>query len=340
MNTRLESAGQGIRNDWQADEILAIYQQSLMDLLFEAQTVHRRFFNPNEVQLSTLVNVKTGACPEDCSYCSQSARYDAGLKPEKLISVDRVTAAAKKAREQGASRFCMGAAWREPKDKDMPEIEAMVRSVKALGMETCMTLGMLSDSQAMRLKAAGLDYYNHNIDTSEDYYDKVVTTRTFGDRLETLDKVRKAGINVCCGGILGLGESRSDRISMLQTLSNLPSHPQSVPINKLVANPGTPLAEQKSLDAWDLVRCIATARIIMPKSMIRLSAGRNSLTDEVQALCFLAGANSIFYGDRLLTTDNQDVEQDRRLFAALGMMPVADPAAAHSADSAEAGLTP
>jgi len=303
----------GIR-DWSIDEVEALFELPFNDLLYRAQTVHRQHFDPNSVQLSTLLNIKTGGCAENCGYCSQSAHHGADLEREKLLDVQTVRENARLAKEAGAGRFCMGAAWRRPTDRDLDVVIDMIREVKDMGMETCVTLGMLSAEQAERLREAGLDYYNHNVDTSREYYDKVVTTRTFDDRLDTLAHVRDAGLNVCSGGILGMGESRRDRAAMLAELATLPEPPQSVPINKLVKVPGTPLSDVPDLDDFEFVRTIAVARILMPRSYVRLSAGRESLSDAGQALCFMAGANSIFYGDRLLTTDNADVERDQALF--------------------------
>lgn len=311
-----------LRNDWTRDQVLALFDLPFHDLLYRAQAVHRAHFDPAEVQVSTLLSIKTGACPEDCSYCPQSARYRTGLKAERLLPLDQVVAKAKLARDSGATRFCMGAAWRNPRDKDLPQVEAMVREVKALGLETCATLGMLSPEQATTLKRAGLDYYNHNLDTSPEFYGDIITTRTYEDRLETLAHVRDAGLKTCCGGIVGLGESRNDRAGLLQSLANLPAHPDSVPINRLVRVAGTPLAEEAELEALEFVRTIAVARIMMPKSMVRLSAGREEMSDELQALCFFAGANSIFYGEKLLTTGNPDTEADHALFAKLGIRPM------------------
>jgi biotin synthase len=305
---------------WTLEKIRACYQQPMMDLLYEAQRVHRENFSPNEVQLSTLLSIKTGTCPENCGYCSQSGHHKTDLEPEKLLDIQTVLANARCAKEKGATRFCMGAAWRSPPKKDMPAVINMVEQVKAMGLETCMTLGMLDDDQVTQLKEAGLDYYNHNIDTSREYYDKVVTTRCFQDRLDTLQRVREAGINVCCGGILGMGETQEDRLSFLYTLVSLPRYPESVPINRLVAIPGTPLAEAKPIDDLEFVRTIATARIIMPKAMVRLSAGREAMTRSLQTLCFFAGANSIFYGDKLLTTNNPRSELDNALMMQLGMV--------------------
>ena len=308
-----------VRNDWSLDEIRELFELPFNDLLFRAQTVHRRNFDPNRVQVSTLLSIKTGACAEDCAYCSQSARYDTGLARERLLPLAEVTAAADAARAKGATRFCMGAAWRNPTDRNLDRVIEMIQAVRGLGMETCVTLGMLSESQARRLRDAGLDYYNHNLDTSPEFYGNVITTRTFQDRLDTLRHVREAGINVCSGGILGMGESGKDRARMLQELANLPRHPESVPINMLVQVEGTPLHGSEPIDTLAFVRSIAVARILMPRSYVRLSAGRTEMTDETQALCFFAGANSIFYGDRLLTTGNPDVDQDQALFARLGI---------------------
>jgi biotin synthase len=308
-----------IRHDWQLDEVQALYALPFNDLIFKAQTIHRENFDPNEIQVSSLLSIKTGSCSEDCGYCPQSARYDSDLTPEALMPVDVVLKTAQKAKEQGASRFCMGAAWRQPKDRDIERVVEMVQGVKALGMETCVTLGMLTDTQTARLKEGGLDYYNHNLDTSEDYYSEIITTRTYQDRLDTLARVREAGINVCCGGIVGMGESDVDRSKLLIELANLPKHPESVPVNMLVQVEGTPLMGTEALDPLIFIRTIAVARIMMPKSRVRLSAGRNNMSDEMQALCFLAGANSIFYGDKLLTTDNPMTNHDRRLFERLGL---------------------
>lgn len=311
-----------VRHDWTRAEIAALFDLPFNDLIFRAQTVHRRHFDPNQIQLSTLVSIKTGGCAEDCGYCSQSAHHETGLKATKLMDVEAVLADAKRAKDGGATRYCMGAAWRNPKDRDLDRVCEMVRGVRALGLETCVTLGMLDEMQARRLKGAGLDYYNHNIDTSPEHYSSVVHTHTFEDRLETLDHVRAAGINVCCGGIVGLGEEREDRVGMLLTLANLPQHPDSVPINMLTPIEGTPLAQSEPVDVLEFVRTIAVARIIMPLSMVRLSAGRDALTDEAQALCFLAGANSIFSGPRLLTADNAAPDGDARLFERLGLTPM------------------
>lgn len=308
-----------VRNDWTRDEVRAIFTAPFSDLMFHAQRVHRANFVANRVQVSTLLSVKTGACPEDCKYCPQSVRYDTGLDREELLQVDAVVAAARDAKAHGATRFCMGAAYRSPKAKQLEQIKLMVSEVHALGLETCATLGMLSPEQAHELKDAGLDYYNHNLDTSPEFYGEIITTRTYGDRLETLQAVRDAGISVCCGGILGMGESEQDRISLLHTLATLPQHPESVPINQLVQVPGTPLHGLPPLDPLDLVRAIATARLLMPRSYVRLSAGRTDMDDAVQALCFLAGANSIFHGERLLTTPNPGRSHDEQLFERLGI---------------------
>lgn len=308
-----------IRHDWQLDEVEALLALPFNDLIFQAQSVHRVYFDPNEIQVSSLLSIKTGSCSEDCGYCPQSARYDSDLNPEALMPVDAVLKAAQQAKEQGASRFCMGAAWRSPKDRDIERVVEMVQGVKALGMETCVTLGMLSDKQTQALKDGGLDYYNHNLDTSEDYYSEIITTRTYQDRLDTLERVRDAGINVCCGGIVGMGESATDRAKLLLQLANMPKHPESVPINMLVQVEGTPLHGTEALDPIVFVRTIAVARILMPQSRVRLSAGRKAMSDEMQALCFLAGANSIFYGDKLLTTDNPMTNHDQQLFERLGV---------------------
>ncbi len=307
------------RSDWSRDEIAALFALPFADLMFRAQTVHRAHFDPNQVQTSTLLSIKTGGCPEDCGYCSQSAKNDTGLKASKLMEIEAVLADARAATAAGASRFCMGAAWRNPTDKDLDKVCEMVEGVRALGMETCVTLGMLTAPQAVRLKQAGLDYYNHNLDTSPEYYRHIITTRTYQDRLDTLEHVREAGINVCCGGIVGMGESAEDRIGLIHALATLPVHPESVPINALVQIEGTPQALSRPLDPLDFVRTIAVARITMPRSMVRLSAGREEMSDETQALCFLAGANSIFYGERLLTTPNPVADKDRALLGRLGI---------------------
>ncbi|RMH45834.1 MAG: biotin synthase BioB [Gammaproteobacteria bacterium] len=307
------------RNDWTREEVYAIAAHPLMELVYQAQRIHRMHFRPNRVQTSTLLSIKTGACPEDCKYCPQSARYDTGLTREQLMAVEEVVERARAAKARGATRFCMGAAWRRPRDKDFRVVLEMVRQVKALGLETCVTLGMLTQDQAQALKEAGLDYYNHNIDTSERYYREIITTRTFADRLQTLAYVRDAGIQVCAGGIIGMGESEEDRWQMLWTLATLPAHPDSVPINQLVAVKGTPLENAEPVSPFEFVRTIAVARILMPRAYVRLSAGRESMSDELQALCFMAGANSIFYGEQLLTTPNPQTEKDQRLLAELGI---------------------
>ena len=308
-----------LRHDWTQSEITTLFDLAFNDLLFQAHSLHRRHFDPNHVQVSTLLSIKTGACPEDCAYCSQSARNDTELERERLLPLEEVVEKARAAKHNGASRFCMGAAWRNPTDKSLDRVIEMVEAVHALGLETCVTLGMLTQQQTQRLKQAGLDYYNHNLDTSPEYYGDIITTRTYEDRLDTLEHIRDAGINVCCGGIVGMGEQQEDRISLLQQLANLPKHPESVPINMLVQVEGTPLHGVEKLDALDFVRTIAVARILMPESWVRLSAGRSEMSDEMQALCFFAGANSIFYGDKLLTTTNPDENHDRVLFDKLGI---------------------
>jgi biotin synthase len=311
-----------VRHDWTREEVRALFALPFPELMFRAQAVHRRHFDPAEVQISTLLSIKTGGCPEDCAYCPQSVHYDTGVKPEKLMSVAAVVAEARAAKAAGASRFCMGAAWREPKDRDLDKVCAMVAGVKALGLETCATLGMLTGSQAQRLRSAGLDYYNHNLDTSPEYYGAIITSRTYRDRLDTLAHVRDAGIHVCCGGIVGMGERAEDRVGMITTLATLPVHPESVPINMLVRVEGTPLAAGEPIDPIDFVRTIAVARITMPKSVVRLSAGREDMREETQALCFLAGANSIFYGPKLLTTPNPERDRDLHLMDKLGLVPM------------------
>ncbi|MFT3931877.1 MAG: biotin synthase BioB [Spongiibacteraceae bacterium] len=321
MNALTQAPLSSVRHDWTRAEIEALFALPFNDLLFRAATVHREHFDPNAVQVSTLLSIKTGACPEDCKYCPQSNRYDTGLEPEKLMEVQKVIDEARAAKEQGSTRFCMGAAWRSPKKKDMPYVTAMVRGVKELGLETCMTLGMLSEEQANELAEAGLDYYNHNLDTSPEYYGEIITTRTYEDRLTTLDHVRGAGIKVCSGGIVGMGESVRDRAGLLQQLANLPEHPDSVPINMLVKVEGTPLAEQDNIDSFDFIRTIAVARILMPKSHVRLSAGREAMNEEMHALAYFAGANSIFYGEKLLTTPNPEANKDMQLFGRLGIKP-------------------
>lgn len=308
-----------LRHDWQVAEILEIFSRPFNDLLLDAQVCHRQHFAANRVQLSSLLSIKTGACPEDCAYCPQSAHHATELAVEKLLSLDEVRAAAQAAKDQGSSRFCMGAAYRSPSDRQLEKIIEMVKEVKSLGMETCLTLGMLTQGQAENLRQAGLDYYNHNLDTSPSFYGQIITTRTYQDRLQTLAHVRAAGIQVCSGGIVGMGESRQDRAALLQQLANLPTHPESVPINLLVQVEGTPLYGQMALDPLEFIRTIAVARLLMPKSWVRLSAGRQSLSDEAQALCFFAGANSIFFGEKLLTTDNPQATQDATLFARLGI---------------------
>jgi biotin synthase len=315
----LKESDQVVRHDWTLKEVQALFDMPFNDLMFEAQTIHRKNFNPNEVQVSTLLSIKTGACPEDCKYCSQSARYKTDIDKERLMEVEKVLEAAGKAKQQGSTRFCMGAAWRNPKERDMPLVVEMVKGVKAMGLETCMTLGMLSEDQADELQTAGLDYYNHNLDTSPEHYNQIITTRTYQDRLDTLGNVRKAGMKVCSGGIVGLGEEAKDRISLLIQLANLSPQPESVPINMLVKVEGTPLANVDDLDHFDFIRCIAVARIIMPRSHVRLSAGRSEMNEQMQALCFLAGANSIFYGCKLLTADNPETNADVTLFKKLGI---------------------
>ncbi len=312
-----------VRHDWTREEIHALFELPFPDLIFAAQRIHRVHFDPREVQISTLLSVKTGGCAEDCGYCPQSAHHHGSVKAEKLMQVADVLAEAKVAKDAGASRFCMGAAWRSPKDRDIDDICEMVEGVRELGLETCMTLGMLTREQAQRLKGSGLDYYNHNLDTSPEFYGNIITTRTYQDRLDTLDHVREAGINVCSGGIVGMGETREDRVGMVEALVNLPKHPESVPVNLLVKVEGTPLAEAAPIDPFEFVRTIAVARITMPASMVRLSAGREDMTAEMQALCFLAGANSIFYGPKLLTTPNPEPDRDMQLLARLGMTPMA-----------------
>ncbi len=315
----LNSVLETIRHDWQVDEIVALLQLPFNDLVYKAQSVHRRFFDPNKVQVSTLLSIKTGACPEDCKYCPQSSRYDTELEKEKLMQVERVLTEAKNAKAQGATRFCMGAAWRSPHDRDLPHLIAMVKGVKELGLESCMTLGMLTANQANQLADAGLDYYNHNLDTSPEFYTDIITTRTYQDRIDTLSHVRNAGMKICSGGIVGMGESLRDRAGLLAQLANLPEHPESVPVNMLVKVQGTPLSEQPDLDKFDFIRTLAVARIIMPASHIRLSAGREQMSEEMQSLAFLVGANSIFYGEKLLTTPNPEASKDMKLFAKLGI---------------------
>jgi biotin synthase len=319
--TKLHELG-AVRHDWTRDEVRALFALPFPELMFQAQTIHRMTFDPREVQVSTLLSIKTGGCPEDCGYCPQSAKHDTGLPASKLMEVEKVLAEARAAKDSGATRFCMGAAWRSPKDRDLEAVCAMVEGVKALGLESCATLGMLTPEQAIRLKRSGLDYYNHNLDTSEEFYGNIISTRTYADRLNTLAHVREAGINVCCGGIVGMGEEAEDRAGMITALATLPEHPQSVPINILVQVEGTPLQGAAKLDQLDFVRTIAAARITMPRSMVRLSAGREEMSDEIQALCFMAGANSIFYGTKLLTTPNPGEDHDMALFARLGMVPM------------------
>ena len=308
-----------MNKQWTLDAARKLFNLPLNTLLYEAQSIHRKHFTPNSIQVSTLLNIKTGNCPENCAYCSQSAHYKTEIKKEPLMDLEKVIIAAKQAKESGSTRFCMGAAWRTPRDKDLKLVCDLIAEIKKFGLETCVTLGLLNDSQAEQLKAAGLDFYNHNIDTSPEFYEKVITTRKFEDRLATIDNVRKAGIKVCCGGILGMGENNDDRIKMLVLLANLEQPPESVPINKLIKIPGTPLANQEDIDPFDFIRTIALARILMPKSYIRLSAGREKMSDELQALCFMGGANSIFYGEKLLTSDNQIPEKDDKLFQRLGL---------------------
>ena len=310
-----------LRFDWQKAEIEALFQLPFNDLLYLAQQCHRANFDPNEVQISTLLSIKTGGCPEDCGYCPQSVHHQSSVEPESLLDLEAVVAAAKNARQAGASRFCMGAAWRNPRGRNFERVLEMVERVRAEGLETCMTLGMLDAQQALRLKQAGLDYYNHNLDTSPEFYGEIISTRTYEDRLDTIGHVRAAGINVCCGGIVGMGETRADRVSLMEQLARQQPHPESVPVNMLVRVQGTPLAAADDIDPFEFVRTIAVARILMPGSQVRLSAGREQMTDEMQALCFLAGANSIFYGEKLLTTPNPGADRDRRLFERLGLRP-------------------
>lgn len=317
-----------MRHNWQRQEVEALFALPFNDLLFQAHSLHRQVFEPNTVQVSTLLSIKTGSCPEDCAYCPQSAHYNTGLEKEKLLEVETVLEHARAARDSGSSRFCMGAAWRSLHDRDMPAMKEIISGVKSLGLETCMTLGMLKQEQAVELKAAGLDYYNHNLDTSREYYGEIITTRTYEDRLDTLRHVRDAGMSVCCGGIIGMGEDRHDRAGLLMELANQPEHPESVPINLLVQVQGTPLDETAALDPLEFVRAIAVARILMPRSQVRLSAGRENMSDELQALCFFAGANSVFYGEKLLTTANPEADRDQQLFARLGIT-TGDPQAAH-----------
>ena len=328
MNANVEtvscsaSANEKIRHDWTVDEVKTLFKKPFSDLIFEAQTRHREFFNPNQVQVSTLLSIQTGRCPEDCGYCPQSVRFKTKVETEALLPLDEVIEKAKQAKANGSSRFCMGAAWRSPKDKDLEPVIEMVKAVKSLGLETCVTLGMLNAEQSVRLKEAGLDYYNHNLDTSPEYYGDVISTRTYQDRLDTIMHVRDAGMNVCCGGILGMGEAEKDRYGLMQQLANQEHHPESVPINLLVKVEGTPLADADELDPIEFIRAIAVARIMMPKSYVRLSAGRENMSDEMQALCFLAGANSVFYGEKLLTTPNPSENADKQLFDRLGITSV------------------
>jgi len=308
-----------IRHDWQAEEVNTLYDLPFMELLFQAQKTHRYYFDPNTVQLCALLSIKTGTCPEDCAYCPQSAHYRTDLEKEPLMSLEQVLERAKAAKAQGATRFCMGAAWRSPPQKELPKVAAMIKAVKNLGLETCVTLGMLDEEQTTALKAAGLDFYNHNLDSSPEFYSTIITTRTYQDRLDTLERVREAGIKVCCGGILGMGETRVDRVELLLKLACLSSHPESVPINRLVAVKGTPLGDVEEIDDFEFIRTIAVARLMMPRAFVRLSAGRETMSDTMQALCFFAGANSIFYGEKLLTTPNPTINKDRELFTRLGM---------------------
>lgn len=323
LNTQQQAStltcNEGLRHDWTVTEVTALFSLPLNDLLYTAHTQHRMHFNPNEIQLSTLLNIKSGGCPEDCAYCPQSVRYDTGIEQSALMDIDKVRESAENARSHGATRFCMGAAWRSPKEKDFQKVLEMVTTVKSLGLESCATLGMLSRDQAQRLKQAGLDYYNHNLDTSPDYYRDIISTRQYQDRLDTLSHVRDAGLNVCCGGIIGMGEDTQDRAGLLVTLANMEKHPESVPVNMLVRVEGTPLNDADPVDPLDIVKTIAVARIMMPASWLRLSAGRNEMSAEVQALCFFAGANSVFFGERLLTTDNPEQERDLKLFRQLGL---------------------
>lgn len=310
-----------VRHDWTHSEVKALFEMPFNDLLFKAASVHRANFNPNQVQISTLLSIKTGACPEDCKYCPQSGHYKTDLERERLLEVEKVVEQARLAKQKGATRFCMGAAWSDPKDRDMPYISQMVKQVKALGLETCMTLGKLTNEKAHALSDAGLDYYNHNLDTSPEYYEQIISTRTFADRLNTIDHVRDAGMKVCSGGIVGMGEQPSDRYGLLMQLANLPQQPESVPINMLVKVKGTPLENVDDLDHFEFIRTIATARIMMPRSYVRLSAGRSAMNEQMQSMCFFAGANSIFYGDKLLTTENPEADADMQLIKKLGMNP-------------------
>ena len=327
----LDAAPPPIRHDWSLDEVRALYALPFMDLIVHAQRVHRAYHRPNTVQMSTLLSIKTGACPEDCAYCPQSEHYETGVGREALMEVTAVRECATRAKAAGATRFCMGAAYRSPKERDLAAILEMIRVVRELGLESCATLGMLSPGQAAQLKSAGLDYYNHNLDTSAEFYGEIISTRTYQQRLDTLAAVRAAGLKVCCGGIIGMGESADDRAQLLRTLANLPEHPESVPINRLVKVPGTPLAQAPEVDPFDFVRTCAVARVLMPRAHVRLSAGREDMSDELQALCFLAGANSIFYGEKLLTTGNPDVARDRSLLKRLGLTPLPHEAASAGA---------
>jgi biotin synthase len=327
----LDAARPPIRHDWSLDEVRALYALPFMDLIVHAQRVHRVYHRPNTVQMSTLLSIKTGACPEDCAYCPQSVHYETGVGREALMEVTAVRECATRAKAAGATRFCMGAAYRSPKERDLAAILEMIRVVRELGLESCATLGMLTPGQAAQLKSAGLDYYNHNLDTSAEFYGEIISTRTYQQRLDTLAAVRAAGLKVCCGGIIGMGESADDRAQLLRTLANLPEHPESVPINRLVKVPGTPLAEAPEVDPFDFVRTCAVARVLMPRAHVRLSAGREDMSDELQALCFLAGANSIFYGEKLLTTGNPDVARDRSLLKRLGLTPLPHEAASAGA---------
>lgn len=310
-----------MKKKWTIEKTKTLFQKPFFELMFQAQQEHRKYFDPNRIQISTLLSIKTGSCPEDCKYCPQSARYKTGVKTESLLEIDKIIDAAKKAKSSGSSRFCMGAAWKNPKEKDMPYLEKIIKEVKKLGMETCMTLGTLSDQQAKKLSDAGLDFYNHNLDTSKNFYSSIITTRTYQERLNTLSVVRNSGIKICSGGIIGLGEKKQDRLELLLELSNLPIHPESVPINMLVKIPGTPMQNNANVDPFDFIRIIATARIMMPKSYIRLSAGRKNMNDQTQAMCFMAGANSIFYGCKLLTAENPQEENDLKLLTKLNLYP-------------------
>ena len=322
MQNSVPKAHTKLRHDWAESEVIELFNMPLNDLIFNSQSLYRQFFDPNYIQLSTLLNIKSGGCPEDCAYCPQSARYETEVRAGPLMGIDEVKQAAMEAKLHGASRFCMGAAWRSPKDRDLDKVIDMVEAVKDLGLETCATLGMLSDEQALRLKNAGLDYYNHNLDSSPEFYTEIISTRTYNDRLKTLQAVRTAGMNICCGGIIGMGETLVDRARMLIILANMPKHPESVPINLLVKVNGTPLEHSADLDPFEVVRMIAVTRIMMPASYVRLSAGRSEMSDEAQALCFLAGANSIFYGEKLLTTDNPELVNDQKLLDRLGLKPI------------------